>query len=324
MTSSNEDETPKKIPMKFKLFKLYDFNVYDGFSKQNNYDNSNFDPYKDNKKFIIQMFGINSSGQTGSILVEDFNPFFYIKVGDNWTDSTRSEFVGHIKKKMGNYYEDSIVESKLIKRQKLYGFDNHKLHNFIKISFTNNGAFNKAKKIFYKDTFDNGYYNRELIKEGYIYQNTNCYLYEANIPPLLKLFHLQEISPSGWVLLPSNKVKTVNKKTTHCAYEYIISHKHIKKADKDDIVKYNICSFDIEASSSHGDFPVPIKDYKKLATNILQHYNESQEKENYNIELFEKQISAAFGYEDINYIDKVYPKLKELGKEQLNNIFDIL
>ena len=325
MTSSNEDEPPKKpkkIPMKFKLFKLYDFNVYDGYSKQTDFNKSNFHPYKDNKKFVIQMFGINSSGQTGSILVEDFNPFFYIKVGDNWTDSTRTEFVGHIKKKMGNYYEDSIVESKLIKRQKLYGFDNHKLHNFVRISFTNNAAFNKAKKIFYKDTFENGYYNRELIKEGYIYQNTNCYLYEANIPPLLKLFHLQEISPSGWVLLPSNKVKTVNKKTTHCAYEYIISHKHIKKADKDDIVKYNICSFDIEASSSHGDFPVPIKDYKKLATNILQHYNESQEKQNYNTELFEKQISAAFGYEDINYIDKVYPKLKQIGKEQLNNIFD--
>ena len=322
MTSSNEDEPPKKIPMKFKLFKLYDFNVYDGFSKQTDFDKSNFDPYKDNKKFIIQMFGINSSGQTCSILVEDFNPFFYIKVGDNWTDSTRTEFIGHIKKKMGNYYEDSIVEYKLIKKQKLYGFDDHKLHNFVRISFTNNGAFNKAKKMFYKDTFENGYFNRELIKDGYIYQNTNCYLYEANIPPLLKLFHLQEISPSGWVLLPSNKVKTVNKKTTHCAYEYIISHKHIKKADKDDIVKYNICSFDIEASSSHGDFPVPIKDYKKLATNILQYYNELQDKENYDCELFEKQIYAAFGYEDINYIDKVYPKLKQIGKEQLNNIFD--
>ena len=322
MMSSNEDEPPKKIPMKFKLFKLYDFNVYDGFSKQTNFDKSNFDPYKDNKKFIIQMFGINSSGQAGSILVEDFNPFFYIKVGDNWTDSTRSEFIGHIKKKMGNYYEDSIEESELIKKQKLYGFDDHKLHNFVRISFTNNGAFNKAKKMFYKDTFENGYFNRELIKDGYIYQNTNCYLYEGNIPPLLKLFHLQEISPSGWVLLPSNKVKTVNKKTTHCAYEYIISHKHIKKADKDDIVKYNICSFDIEASSSHGDFPVPIKDYKKLTTNILQYYNELQDKENFDCELFEKQIYAAFGYENINYIDKVYPKLKQIGKEQLNNIFD--
>ena len=28
-------------------------------------------------------------------------------------------------------------------------------------------------------------------------------------------------------------------------------------------------SFDIEASSSHGDFPVPIKTYKKLAANIV-------------------------------------------------------
>ena len=109
MTSSSEDEDPKKITMKFKLFKLYDFNVYDGFSKQTDLNQSNFDRYKDNKKFIIQMFGINSSGQTASILVEDFNPFFYIKVGNNWTESTRTEFVGHIRKKMGNYYEDSIV-----------------------------------------------------------------------------------------------------------------------------------------------------------------------------------------------------------------------
>jgi len=327
MPSSEEDEPPKKIPMKFKLFKLYDFNVYDGYSKETDYDKSNDNPYKNNRKFVIQMFGINSSGQTGSILVEDFNPFFYIKVGDNWTDSTRTEFVGHIKKKMGNYYDDSIVESKLIKRQKLYGFDNHKLHNFVRISFTNNGAFNKAKKMFYIDTTnENGYFNRELIKEGYEFQKTKCYLYEANIPPLLKLFHLQEISPSGWILLPSNKVINVKKKTTHCAYEYIISHKHIKKADKDDIVKYNICSFDIEASSSHGDFPVPIKDYKKLASNILQHYNELQNKEDYTCKLFEKQISAGFGYEDINQlgIEKVYPKLKQVGKEQLNNIFDNL
>jgi DNA polymerase elongation subunit (family B) len=31
-------------------------------------------------------------------------------------------------------------------------------------------------------------------------------------------------------------------------------------------------SFDIEASSSHGDFPVPIKSYKKLATNIVDYF----------------------------------------------------
>ena len=39
--------------------------------------------------------------------------------------------------------------------------------------------------------------------------------------------------------------------------------------DKEDNVPFKICSFDIEASSSHGDFPLPIKNYKKLATNII-------------------------------------------------------
>ena len=244
------------VKKKVKLFKLYDYNVYDGYSKCIETDNKSTNIYKNNKKFIIQMFGINSSGKTASIIVEDFNPFFYIKIEDNWNESIKNEFISHLKKRMGNYYEDSIVESKLVKKHKLYGFDNKKLINFIKISFTNNAAFNKAKKIFFKDTYENNYFNRELIKEGYIYKNTNCYLYEANIPLLIKLFHIQEISPSGWISLPNDKIRNVNKKTTHCAYEYIISYKDIKKAEKDDIVKYNICSFDIEASSSHGDFPV--------------------------------------------------------------------
>ena len=39
--------------------------------------------------------------------------------------------------------------------------------------------------------------------------------------------------------------------------------------NKETRVPYKICSFDIEASSSHGDFPVPKKSYKKLSTNIF-------------------------------------------------------
>jgi hypothetical protein len=45
----------------------------------------------------------------------------------------------------------------------LYGFDNKKLHNFIKISFTNTGAYNKLKKIFYDDkTSKSGQFERTL------------------------------------------------------------------------------------------------------------------------------------------------------------------
>ena len=51
----------------------------------------------------------------------------------------------------------------------------------------------------------------KLIKEGYIYKDdtgsTNCYLYEGDIPPLLKLFHIKEISPSGWICLNKDKIR---------------------------------------------------------------------------------------------------------------------
>ena len=36
-------------------------------------------------------------------------------------------------------------------------------------------------------------------------------------------------------------------------------------------VPYKILSLDIEASSSHGDFPLAKKNYKKLATDIIDY-----------------------------------------------------
>ena len=302
--------------------KLYDFNVYDGYSKAENLGKHGYDQFKDNKKFIIQMFGINVAGETVSLIVEDFNPFYYIKVGNGWDESDRCEFVSHINDKLGLYYEDSIVASKLVKRHKLYGFDDNKLHTFIKLSFTNAGAYNRAKKMFYIDSTVDGVFKRELLPDGYLYEETKCYLYEANIPPLLKLFHIQEISPSGWVQIQKDKISKMRQKSTHCAYEYITSYKHLEKAYNDDIVKYSICSFDIEASSSHGDFPVPIKDYKKLATNILEYYNELDDNTKFDLACLKKHINAGFGYDRTPDIASVYPKVKDISKEQLNNIFD--
>ena len=72
-------------------------------------------------------------------------------------------------------------------------------------------------------------------------------------------------------------------------------------------------SFDIEASSSHGDFPVPVKSYKKLATNIVDHFEKSSVN-NLTPELckdiLRQIIQSAFGFQTMNDIDLVYPKEK--------------
>jgi len=300
-----------------KTVRLLDFNIYDEFvekeassgsenSSDNGSDNGN--EYKnkfkqDMKRFVIQMFGINEKGETFSLFVKDYKPFFYVKVGEDWTMGHKDEFLNHIKTKVGKYYENSICECKIIKRKKLYGFDGGKEHKFVLFKFNNTTVMNKVKNLFY----ENGRYGRRLIEDGYKFQNTSTYLYEANIPPLLRYFHIREISPSGWVCIPLKKAKRpINKKTT-CKYEFEIDHASIIPLNnKESIVPYKICSFDIEASSSHGDFPVPIKSYKKLAVSIMEYYDGLQDE----ISKGEitKIIKTAFGYDDLTNVDKVYPK----------------
>ena len=287
-------------------FRLYDFNVYNDSGVESGSDDSNQGKMKDTNTFKIQMFGINEKGESCSIIAENYQPFFYAKVGDDWTNATKSMFLTFLKGKLGKYYENSICGCELVSKKKLYGFDAGKDHQFVQITFNNVQCFNKAKNLWYNK-------DRKLLENGLIYKGDSLFLYEANIPPLLRFFHIKDISPSGWVSLPKKKTVQVNfdKKTT-CTYEFCIDYKHIIPInDKETRVPYKICSFDIEASSSHGDFPVPIKSYKKLATNIVEHF------ENLDHDLTPEQCKSllreillcAFGFKnDMSDIDIVYPK----------------
>ena len=48
--------------------------------------------------------------------------------------------------------------------------------------------------------------------------------------------------------------------------------------EKESPVPYKICSFDIEASSSHGDFPVAKKSYRKMLGEIITYWNKNKSK----------------------------------------------
>ena len=310
------------MPAMDKSFRLLDFNIYDNVIEKELSSGSESDheyqTKRDMKYFTIQMFGINETGETFSVFVNDYKPFFYIKVDDNWTIDRKTEFLSHLKKKVGKYYENSICDCKIIKRHKLYGFDAGKEYKFVQLKFNNTSALNKVKNLYY----ENGQKGRRLMDNGYVFQDTHTYLYEANIPPLLRYFHIKEISPSGWVSIPLNKAKLPIEKKTSCKYEYEIGNKDIIPLNnKETIVPYKICSFDIEASSSHGDFPVPVKSYKKLAGNIMEYYD-ANDGEITKGELT-KIIKTAFGYDDVINIDKVFPKTK-LTLIQINKRIETL
>jgi len=308
------------------ILKIFDFNILnEPDTDTNDGETSSEDAkcHKDDNLFKIQMFGINEDSKTYSVIVDGFNPFFYVLVNDTWNKEKKNRFCDYIKKKIGKYYENSIIECILIKRKKLYGFDGGKEHKFIKFEFKSISCFNKVKNLWYSD-YDKGHH---LYKDGFRFEDTLVILYEANIPPLLRFFHINNISPSGWIVLPHKKtIEIKNIKRTTCDYELLVNCKYISALnDKETRVPYKIMSFDIEASSSHGDFPVPIKSYKKLASEIIEYFT------NLNMDItkelckniLKRIMLSAFGYDKMPQIELVYPKSSEpLSKENLNQLID--
>ena len=300
-------------------FRIFDFNVYNQKEQDNSSDEEGFTgkERKDEAKFVIQMFGINEKGESCSILAENFKPFFYVKVDESWDQGTKSAFLSFLKRKIGKYYESSICECKLIKKKKLYGFDGGKEHKFVYLSFENNQVFNKAKNLWYDKA-------RKLLENGLVFGDTQTYLYEANIPPLLRFFHIKNISPSGWIALPKKKTIEfkVDKKTS-CTYEFAIDYKSIMPLNEmEQRVPYKICSFDIEASSSHGDFPIPVKSYKKLATNIVEHFEKSDDNLTPDLcrDKLREIILCAFGFKKtLDFVELVYPKKAPSGEKEVKD-----
>lgn len=283
-------------------FKLVDFNVI---------SRSGGEEESDPNQFVIQMFGLNEQGETACIVVEEFTPFFYVKVGLDWGQTNKNAFQEWLKYKVGPQHAPSIVDCRLIERQKLYGFDNNMLHRFVQIKFANIECFNRAKNLWYEQKkYTATQVNNERKLKPVLFLGVHTELYEANIPPLLRFFHLRDISPSGWIQLPVKHAIRLVDKQTSCNYEYMISYKHIISMNQRETrVPYKIMSFDIEASSSHGDFPLPIKSHKKLAVDIANLILASEPTD---VETTVKEaVRTAFGIDDthIKSINSVFPKV---------------
>ncbi len=288
-----------------------------------------FNTARRNIRMVIQMFGLNEKGESCALFVEDMNPFFYVLVPSDWTERTKNKFIIDIIKTLG-YAEGSIVKEKcaLVKRKKLYGFDGGKMHNFVVLYFKNMAIMNRVKNWWYISCPETNSY--DLNPEGFDYNGTCLRIYESNIPPLLRFFHINEISPSGWVEFSkenATKISGEENKTTTCTHEYVISMQDIRaQPNKETRVPYKICSFDIEASSSHGDFPLAIKTHKKLATNIVDVCRCIQNDDGMiSNELLREMIHVAFlnTKSENEYIDgniqRIYSK-RRLSKSQVDSM----
>ena len=306
----------KKITIKKKsndesmTFRLFDFKAFDNQIEQ---EEKKPKQHINNRLFRIQMFGLNELGQSCMIYIDGFCPFFYIKVTNAWTDGKVKAFENHLCEQLKSFHGECLKSAVLVKHNKLYEFTGNMDFQFVKLTFSNLDVFNKVKNLWYEShVSETGEYTRKY--KPFHYGGDELFLYESKIPPLLRYFHIHEISPSGWIEITQFIVPT--SKCSSCVYEYICTPKSLKPLpEKETRVPYKICSFDIEASSSHGDFPLPKKTYKRLAVQIVDSFQARISRGDLKPDnlvkadqLLKQMILAAFSIGSMENIDSVFPK----------------
>ena len=136
-------ESKKTIGKSFRLLDVY---TYD--KKEDNESNSDDSENRVVQPFYIQLFGLNEKGETASITITDYKPFFYVKVGNKWTSVEVRMLLDHIQKKVGKM-ASSILSAKLVDHNKLYGFSGGKKSRFACFTFENVATFNRVKNLWY-------------------------------------------------------------------------------------------------------------------------------------------------------------------------------
>ena len=131
---------------------------------------------------------------------------------------------------------------------------------------------------FLKLIFNNSYSMSKIGKEltrGIVVNSKKSFfkVYESNITPFIRYIHNRKVEACGWVKLKPFTYTINEPKTTTSMIDVSIDEKDLIFEQKSGIAPIIVASFDIECSSSHGDFPLAKKSYKKLAFELYDVYH---------------------------------------------------
>jgi len=223
-------------------------------------------------QFMVRVFGLLQLNSINpdeepkyysiSLDLMNFKPFFYVKVPEHWNEYELNNFSNDLNI-LGEgeswRYKNSLIDARLVKRKPFYYFTGNDQFQYAKLTFNSMSAFK--------------FFHRLLEKPV---NNVKYERMESNIEPMLRLIHIKDLTPSGWIKIPreylTSEVFPVVK-TSDCQIHLRLDYGQIEPVnDKNQIPPLIYASYDIEANSSHGDFPLAKKTYQKLAQDIMTEY----------------------------------------------------
>ena len=231
--------------------KTITFNILDWYQGDEVTEEDN--DYKD-KQYVIRLFGRTKDDKSVVLKVENFTPYFYIDIPDDWTKDIVDLFFNKLKMLCANKKKilQNIIKYEIVERRKFYGFTANKNFKFIRFIFNNATSMRLFSYIF---TYPIDMRGIEKYKRKFT-------IYESNIDPYLRFMHIKDLNAAGWCSVNNYKINIIDE--TCCNINIKCDWKDVNKEDIDSIAPFKICSFDIECTSGDGSFPQSNRDTDKI------------------------------------------------------------
>ena len=196
------------------------------------------------EEYKIYMFGVTNKEESISVKINNYTPYFYVKVPlelqDKWKDFHTKELKNFICKKLYSL-RDSLLKISLVEKKDISFFTNEKQYKFIKIILKNEKSFKKCKYILVP-----GANRPKPVIPTISPLDLNFEIYEANIEPFIRFCHITNIKTAGWCELSKYKEED----NSRCQIDISCKWTDIKPIENcTDICKMTIASYDIECIS---------------------------------------------------------------------------
>jgi DNA polymerase delta subunit 1 len=192
-------------------------------------------------EMVIHLFGATADGTTVRTQVTGFEPFFFVRLPDT-KRATRTAFETAFQARVVGSALEGAVTTQYELAGELIRFTNKLTFPFVRLSVKSIRAFHELAKVFL---------NKE--KEPYFKLSAGSApleVFEANLDPMLRFFHLRDIQPCGWVSIPYE--------VEDCTE---VTWDEVSPTTSSVPVAPFLCAFwDIECYSRSGAFPIPTRD----------------------------------------------------------------
>lgn len=201
------------------------------------------------EEYGLRLFGRTEEDKTIAVCVQNFKPFFFVKLDRKYNKIQESQFIQEVKKHVWpKECQTGLVKYRIEEHCDFYHFSNFTKYYYIRFEFLSMSAYKAYERVF----------SRKLFVPYVSKQKLKYKVYESNIIPYIRLMHIKDLKSVGWIQIDTYTSILDSSKQTYSEIEIETDFMNLIPLDDIKCQKFKILSFDLECTS--GDkisFPNP-------------------------------------------------------------------